>query len=88
VLDDVAERDEAQPFTDADMLQVLKQIREARGWSVSDQALQVEIQALQNAAPLRDRFQFLKKTIRKLGVPVHAPVTPPLPPGGGNGGGT
>ena len=52
-IDDVAERDQAQPFSDADMLAVLKQVANARGWSVSDQALQDEINAGVGQDPAR-----------------------------------
>lgn len=67
-IDDVAERDEAQPFTGTDMLALLTQIARARNWSVSEQALQAEIQQLEakEGLRLRDRFQFLRKTVRTL----------------------
>jgi hypothetical protein len=81
-LDDAAETDEAVPFTSADMLSVLKQVREARGWRVSDSALQVEIQAIPNSATLRDRFKFLRKTIRTLGAAGQSVQPPPAGPGG------
>jgi hypothetical protein len=81
-LDDVAERDEAVPFTNDDMLGALKQIRLARGWSVSDQALETEIKALQSTAALRDRFHLLRKMITKLATPP-APPQPPVPNGSG-----
>jgi hypothetical protein len=64
-IDDVAERDHAQPFSDADMLAVLKQIAKARGWNVSDQALQNEIDQVSGRS-LRERFQLMRKTIRRL----------------------
>lgn len=69
-LDDVAERDEAVAFTEDDMLSVLRQVRQAHGWSVDDQGLCDEMKALNGAAALRERFQFLKKTIRKLATPA------------------
>ena len=64
-IDDVAERDQAQPFSDADMLAVLKQVAKARGWNVSDQALQGEINQVSGKS-LRERFQLMRKTIRRL----------------------
>ena len=75
-IDDVAERDQAQAFTDADMLVVLKQIAAARGWNVSDQALQAEITQVSGKS-LRERFQLMRKTIKKLSQPP-----PPPGPGG------
>lgn len=67
-IDDVAERDEAQPFTGTDMLELLRQVASARNWSVSEKALQDEIQQLEarEGLRLRDRFQFLRKTVRTL----------------------
>ena len=55
----------ANVLTDADMLRVLKQVAKARGWDVSDQALQDEIAQVSNKS-LRDRFQLMRKTIRRL----------------------
>jgi hypothetical protein len=65
VIDDVAERDEAQPFTDGDMLTVMRQVVTARGWSVTDQTLQAEIATVAGKT-LRERFQLMRTTIRKL----------------------
>ncbi|NEH32626.1 ATP-binding protein [Rhizobium ruizarguesonis] len=79
-LDDVAERDEAQGFTDADMLSVLKQIANARGWNVSDQALLDEINQV-SGKTLRERFQLMRKTIRRLSQ-MPAPAGAPQTPGG------
>ncbi len=79
-LDDVAERDQAQGFTDADMLAVLRQIANARGWNVSDQVLQGEINQV-SGKPLRERFQLMRKTIRRLSQ-TPAAAGPPLTPGG------
>jgi hypothetical protein len=59
-IDDVAERDHVQAFTDADMLAVLRQIARARGWNVSDQALQNEINQV-SGKTLRERFQLMRK---------------------------
>lgn len=64
-IQDVAEQDEARPFSGTDMLAVLKQVANARGWSVSEQALLGEIQQVEGK-PLRDRFQFMKRTLRRL----------------------
>lgn len=64
-IDDVAERDQAQAFTDDDMLRVLKQVAKARQWDVSDQALRTEI-AQVSGKSLRDRFQLMRKTIARL----------------------
>lgn len=81
-LDDVADRDEALPFTDADMLAVLKQIGQARGWVLSERALMEECQALQGAG-LRDRFRFLRRVIYRLSEPVvPQPTGPVVGPGG------
>lgn len=86
-IDDVAERDQAQPFSDADMLAVLKQVAKARGWSVSDQALQDEINQVSGKS-LRERFHLMRKTIRRLsqtppgGPPPAAPAGPPPATGG------
>jgi len=78
-IQDAAERDEARPFSGADMLAVLKQVAGARGWSVSDQALLDEIRQVEGK-PLRDRFLFMKRTLRRLARP---PAAPPGPlPGG------
>jgi hypothetical protein len=67
MLDDVAEHDEPQPFTGLDMLSGLKQVASARGWQVSEAALQSEIQQLETQPiKLRDRFLFLRQMIRKL----------------------
>jgi hypothetical protein len=74
-IDDVAERDQAQGFTDADMLAVLKQIAKARGWDVSDQALQDEI-AQVSGKTLRERFQLMRRLIRRL-AQTPAPGGPP-----------
>lgn len=73
-IDDVAERDQAQPFNDADMLAVLRQVAMARGWRVSDQALQDEINQVSGKS-LRERFQLMRKTIRRLSQtpPMGAP---------------
>lgn len=67
-LGQIAECEEAHPFTGTDMLFVLQQVAKARGWSVSDRALQAEILALdgQPAIKLRDRFLFLRRAIRQL----------------------
>jgi hypothetical protein len=86
-IDDVAERDQAQPFSDADMLAVLKQIATARGWSVSDQALQNEINQVSGKS-LRERFQLMRKTIRRLsqtppGGPPPAAAPAGAPPAAG-----
>lgn len=67
-IDDVAERDEAHGFTTAEMLEALKQIAKARKWDVSDEALQKEIDAVATKT-LRERFQLMRKTIRKLANP-------------------
>ena len=80
-IDEVAERDQAQPFTDADMFAVLRQIATARGWDVSDQALQDEI-AQVSGKSLRERFQLMRKTIRKLSQ-APPPAPPPQPAPGG-----
>jgi hypothetical protein len=76
-IDEVAERDQAQPFSDADMFAVLRQIATARSWDVSDQALRGEI-AQVSGKTLRERFQLMRKTIRKLSqAPPSAPGGPP-----------
>jgi hypothetical protein len=75
-IQDVAEQDEARPFSGADMLAVLKQVANARGWSVSDQALLDEIHQVEGK-PLRERFQFMKRTLRRLA----RPPSPPSPGG-------
>jgi hypothetical protein len=85
-IDDVAERDQAEPFSDADMLAVLKQVAKARGWKVSDQALQHEINQVAGKS-LRERFQLMRKTIRRLsqtppGGPPPAQAGPLPAPGG------
>lgn len=64
-IDDVAEREQAQAFSDDDMLRVLKQVADARGWDVSDQAMKDEI-AQVSGKSLKDRFQLMRKTIRRL----------------------
>jgi AAA domain-containing protein len=71
-IDDVAERDEAQPFTDAHMLSTLQQIVRARGWRISDQALETEIAGVAGKT-LRERFLFMRKMIRTLSRPPAAP---------------
>jgi hypothetical protein len=79
-IDDVAERDQAQPFSDADMLAVLKQVANSRGWNVSEQALQDEINQV-SGKTLRERFQLMRKTIRRLSQ-TPAPAGPAPAPGG------
>jgi len=64
-IDDVAERDQAEPFSDADMLAVMKQVVKARSWKVGDQALQDEIDKVSGRS-LRERFQLMRKMIRRL----------------------
>lgn len=83
-IDDVAERDQAQPFSDGDMFTVLRQVSTARGWDVSDQALRDEI-AKVSGKSLRERFQLMRKTIRRLSqAPPPGPTpAPPSAPGGG-----
>jgi hypothetical protein len=75
-IDDVTERDQAQPFTDSDMFAVLNQIKTARGWDVSDQALH-DVIAQVSGKTLRERFQLMRRTIRQLSQ------LPPAAPGGG-----
>lgn len=79
-IDEVAERDQAQPFTDGDMFAVLRQIATARGWDVSDQVLRDEIEQVSGKS-LRERFQLMRKTIRKLSQ-APPPAPPPVVPGG------
>lgn len=74
-IDDVAERDHAQPFTDADMLAVLSQVARGRGWDVSQQALQDEI-AQVSGKSMRERFQLMRKTIRRLSETLPTPRVP------------
>ncbi len=83
-IDEVAERDQAQPFSDADMFAVLRQVATARGWDVSDQALRDEI-AQVSGKSLRERFQLMRKTIRRLSQapPPGPPPGPPPPPAPG-----
>lgn len=85
-IDDVAERDQAEPFSDTDMFNVLKQVKTARGWDVSDQTLNDEI-AKVSGKTLRERFQLMRKTIRRLSqAPAPAPLPPaPAPPPGPGG---
>lgn len=68
-LEDVAEQDHPEPFTDQDILQALQQIATARKWSLSEAALQAEIAALDKTPEkwLRAGFKFLRETIRRLG---------------------
>lgn len=68
-IQDAAERDEARPFNGADMLAVLKQVANAREWSVSEEALLDEIRQVEDK-PLRERFQFMKLVLRRLARPL------------------
>ena len=68
-IDDVAEQDEARPFTTFDMLTVLQQVATARGWSISEKALHHEILQVEGK-PLRDRFKLMKNVLRRLAQPV------------------
>jgi hypothetical protein len=62
----------------------LRQVSTARGWDVSDQALRDEI-AKVSGKSLRERFQLMRKTIRRLSqAPPPGPTpAPPSAPGGG-----
>jgi len=67
-LDDVAARDEAQPFTISDMLDALAKIKKARKWSVGDDVVNGKINEFeaQGARTLRDRFKFLRTLVQDL----------------------
>jgi hypothetical protein len=67
-LDDVAVRDEAQPFTTTDMVAVIMQLANARKWSISASAVKDRIDAFESQQPrsLRDRFRFLRSFILQL----------------------
>ena len=79
-LDEATERDEAQPFTDADMFAVLRQVATARRWDVGDQALRDEI-AQVSGKSLRERNQMMRRKIRRLSQAPAAPPPPPAPGG-------
>lgn len=62
---DVAEDDEAKPFTSTDMLDVVRQVVNGRGWNVSDQAIFQEIQQSEGRS-LRERFRIMRQMLQKL----------------------
>lgn len=79
-IEDIAERDQALPFTDIDMFEVLKQVAIGRGWRISDQVLRDEI-AQVSGQGLRERFILMRKIIRTLSeTPPPSPIQPA--PGG------
>lgn len=67
-LEDVAVRDEAQPFTATDMFEVMRKIAAARKWDVSDEGLRAKLTEFEALGPqtLRDRFLFLRRMILQL----------------------
>ncbi|TDF56778.1 hypothetical protein [Cupriavidus sp. L7L] len=69
-LDDVALRDDAQPFTTTDMVSVIMQVANARNWDVTEQVVQVRIQDF-HAIPrtLKERFKFLRGMLQELAAP-------------------
>jgi hypothetical protein len=80
-LDDVAARDDVQPFSAPDMVAVVMQVAAARGWRLSEGAVQTKINELEAQQPpsLRHRVRFLQKFILQLAegnARVEAPAVP------------
>jgi hypothetical protein len=69
-LDDVALRDDAQPFTMTDMVSVVMQVAKARSWAVQEQVVKTRIDEY-HAVPrtLKERFKFLRGLLQELGAP-------------------
>lgn len=67
-LDDVALRDDAQPFTTTDMVAVVMQIAAARNWSVTEAAVKAKIDEyhLVLGRTLNERFKFLRGLLQQL----------------------
>lgn len=74
-IEEVTERDQAQPFTDADMFDVLRRVATSRGWDVSDQVLRDKIREVSGKS-LRDRFKMMRKMIRTLSTSAQVPSAP------------
>ncbi len=67
-LEDVAPRDEVQPFTPTDMVQALMQVANARKWGITEAVAKDKIDEFEakKAQTLRDRFRFLHSLLREL----------------------
>jgi hypothetical protein len=73
-IDDVAARDEAQPFTSTDMVAAMMQIATARAWPITDTAMKAKIDEFerQKSHTLRERFRFLRGLVMTLSQAVKA----------------
>lgn len=67
-LDDIALREEVQPFTSTHMVAVIMQVASARNWSVSEQAVATRIDEYHRTPgrTLNERFKFLRGLLAEL----------------------
>ncbi|MEO8703781.1 MAG: hypothetical protein ABI867_27270 [Kofleriaceae bacterium] len=67
-VDDVATRDDAQPFTVTDMVATMMQIARARGWDLTEATMRAKIEEFEalKSQSLRERFRFLRGLVLQL----------------------
>ena len=67
-LDDIALREDVQPFAATQMVAVIMQVANARNWSVTEQAVKTRIDEFHQTPgrSLNDKFKFLRGLLAEL----------------------
>jgi hypothetical protein len=73
-LEDVVAREDVQPFSVTDMVAAMLQISNARGWGLTEATLKLKVDEFEagGTRSLRERFNFVRNTIRDLALKAAA----------------